>query len=127
VKLAESLMTPGAHRDRLTNLCFVGQDEDDSVGLMENAFLAMYDIKSLERKLMRAAKEGKVARKGLLMDRLTQALEADVLTQEEVDKIVAADKLRYKAIQVDHFSHDMSEVRTHETSKKSKTKLDSVA
>ncbi|KOO16410.1 acyl-CoA dehydrogenase [Vibrio xuii] len=127
VKLAESLMTPGAHRDRLTNLCFVGQDEDDSVGLMENAFLAMYDIKSLERKLMRAAKEGKVARKGLLMDRLAQALEADVLTQEEVDKIVAADKLRYKAIQVDHFSHDMSEVRTHETLKKSKAKLDSVA
>ncbi|TFH92823.1 acyl-CoA dehydrogenase [Vibrio ouci] len=127
VKLAESLMTPGAHRDRLTNLCFVGKDENDSVGLMENAFLAMYDIKSLERKLMRAAKEGKVARKGLLMDRLAQALEADVLTQEEVDKIVAADKLRYKAIQVDHFSHDMSEVRTHETSKKSKAKLDSVA
>jgi len=127
VKLAESLMTPGAHRDRLTHLCFVGQDENDSVGLMENAFLAMYDIKSLERKLMRAAKEGKVARKGLLMDRLAQALEADVLTQEEVDKIVAADKLRYKAIQVDHFSHDMSEVRTHETSKKSKAKLDSVA
>ncbi|EEX91929.1 acyl-CoA dehydrogenase [Vibrio orientalis CIP 102891 = ATCC 33934] len=127
VKLAESLMTPGAHRDRLTNLCFVGQDENDSVGLMENAFLAMYDIKSLERKIMRAAKEGKVARKGLLMDRLAQALEADVLTQEEVDKIVAADKLRYKAIQVDHFSHDMSEVRTHETSKKSKAKLDSVA
>ncbi|WP_394127329.1 acyl-CoA dehydrogenase [Vibrio hepatarius] len=127
VKLAESLMTPGAHRDRLTHLCFAGQDENDSVGLMENAFLAMYDIKSLERKLMRAAKEGKVARKGLLMDRLAQALEADVLTQEEVDKIVAADKLRYKAIQVDHFSHDMSEVRTHETSKKSKAKLDSVA
>ncbi|RTZ15663.1 acyl-CoA dehydrogenase [Vibrio aquaticus] len=127
VKLAESLMTPGAHRDRLTNLCFVGKDENDSVGLMENAFLAMYDIKSLERKMMRAAKEGKVARKGLLKDRLAQALEANVLTQEEVDQIVAADKLRYKAIQVDHFSHDFSEVRTQETQKKSAAKLDSVA
>ncbi|MFM2589532.1 acyl-CoA dehydrogenase [Vibrio sp. TBV020] len=127
VKLAESLMTPGAHRDRLTHLCFVGQDENDSVGLMENAFLAMYDIKSLERKMMRAAKEGKVARKGLLKDRLAQALEANVLTQDEVDQIVAADKLRYKAIQVDHFSHDFSEVRTHDTQKKSPAKLDSVA
>ncbi|NOH79529.1 acyl-CoA dehydrogenase [Vibrio sp. RE86] len=127
VKLAESLMTPGAHRDRLTHLCFVGKDENDSVGLMENAFLAMYDIKSLERKMMRAAKEGKVARKGLLADRLAQALEADILTQEEVDKIVAADKLRYKAIQVDHFSHDFSEVRTHGESSKAPAKLDSVA
>ena len=127
VKLAESLMTPGAHRDRLTHLCYIGSDENDSVGLMENAFLAMYGVKSLERKLMRAAKEGKVARKGLLKDRLAQALEANVLTQEEVDQIVEADKLRYKAIQVDHFSHDFSEVRTHGEQKKPKTKLDSVA
>ncbi|EGA70268.1 acyl-CoA dehydrogenase [Vibrio sinaloensis DSM 21326] len=127
VKLAESLMTPGAHRDRLTHLCYVGKDENDSVGLMENAFLAMYGVKALERKLMRAAKEGKVARKGLLKDRLAQALAADVLTQEEVDQIVAADKLRYKAIQVDHFSHDFSEVRTHGEIKKAKAKLDSAA
>lgn len=127
VKLAESLMTPGAHRDRLTHLCYIGKDENDSVGLMENAFLAMYGVKGLERKLMRAAKEGKVARKGLLKDRLAQALEADVLSQEEVDQILAADQLRYKAIQVDHFSHDFSEVRTHGEQKKSKAKLNSAA
>ncbi|KJY83193.1 acyl-CoA dehydrogenase [Vibrio galatheae] len=127
VKLAESLMTPGAQRDRLTNLCYVGKDDNDSVGLMEEAFLAMYGIKGLERKLMRAAKEGKVARKGLLTDRLAQALAADVLTQEEVDQIIAADKLRYKAIQVDHFSHDFSEVRTNGTPKKGKAKLNSAA
>lgn len=125
LNIAESLMTPGAHRDRLTHLCYIGKDEDDSVGLMENAFLAMYGIKSLERKLMTAAKEGKVARKGLLKDRLAQALEANVLTQEEVDKILKAEALRYKAIQVDHFSHDFSEVRTHD--QEVKRKLDSVA
>ncbi|MCG9596803.1 acyl-CoA dehydrogenase [Vibrio sp. Isolate25] len=125
VKLAESLMTPGAHRDRLTHLCYIGKEEDDSVGLMENAFLAMYGVKSLERKLMRAAKEGKVARKGLLKDRLAQALEANVLTQDEVDQIVAADALRYQAIQVDDFSHDFSEVRTGQAPVK--PKLDSVA
>lgn len=79
---------------------------------MENAFLAMYDVKPLERKLMKAAKDGKVARKGLLPDRLQQALDAGVLTEQEVEKITAADQLRYKAIQVDHFSHDFSEVRT---------------
>ncbi|USD42174.1 acyl-CoA dehydrogenase [Vibrio sp. SCSIO 43135] len=124
VKLAESLMTPGAHRDRLTHLCYVGKDEDDSVGLMEQAFLAMYGIKSIERKMFKAAKEGKVARKGPLTDRLQQALDADVISQEEVDKVLAADKLRYKAIQVDHFSHDFSEVRTHG---KKKAKLNSAA
>ncbi len=111
-RIAEAIMTPGAQRDRLTHLCYVGKADDDNIGLMENAFLAMYDIKPLERKLIKGVKDGKVARKGLLDDRLQQALEADVLTQEEVDKIKAADKLRYKAIQVDHFSHDLSELRT---------------
>ncbi|MDG2744424.1 acyl-CoA dehydrogenase domain-containing protein, partial [Vibrio parahaemolyticus] len=81
VNLAEAMMTPGAQRDRLTHLCYIGKSEDDSVGLMENAFLAMYDIKPLERKLMKAAKDGKVARKGLLHDRLQQAFEAGVLTE----------------------------------------------
>ncbi len=38
VKLAESLMTPGAHRDRLTALSYIGKGEDDSVGLMEKRF-----------------------------------------------------------------------------------------
>ncbi|MDF5446728.1 DUF1974 domain-containing protein, partial [Vibrio parahaemolyticus] len=117
VNLAEAMMTPGAQRDRLTHLCYIGKSEDDSVGLMENAFLAMYDIKPLERKLMKAAKDGKVARKGLLHDRLQQAFEAGVLTEQEIDQIMAADKLRYKAIQVDHFSHDFSEVRTHSPKK----------
>ncbi|EKO3926007.1 acyl-CoA dehydrogenase [Vibrio metschnikovii] len=113
VKIAESLMTPGAHRDRLTHLCYIGKDEDDSVGLMEKAFLAMYSVKGLERQMNKAVKEGKVARKGPLTERLAQAKAAGVLTENEVEAILAADKLRSKAIQVDHFSHDLSEVRTH--------------
>ncbi|EKO3891690.1 acyl-CoA dehydrogenase [Vibrio metschnikovii] len=113
VKIAESLMTPGAHRDRLTHLCYIGKDEDDSVGLMESAFLAMYSVKGLERQMNKAVKEGKVARKGPLTERLAQAKAAGVLTDNEVEAILAADKLRSKAIQVDHFSHDLSEVRTH--------------
>lgn len=124
LKLAKSMMVPGAHRDRLTHLCYIGSDADDKIGLMENAFLAMYDIRDLEKKLFKGVKEGKVAKKGLLQDRLVQAVEADVLTQDEVTKILEADALRYKAIQVDHFSHDFAEVRTHS---ENKPKLNSVA
>lgn len=113
VNIAESLMTPGAHRDRLTHLCYIGKDENDSVGLIENTFLAMYSIKGLERQMNKAVKEGKVDRKGSLEVRLEQAKAAGVLTADEIESILAADKLRYKAVQVDHFSTDMSEVRTH--------------
>jgi alkylation response protein AidB-like acyl-CoA dehydrogenase len=124
VKIAESLMTPGAHRDRLTHLCYVGKKEDDAVGLIERAFIKMYEIRGLERKLIKGVKDGKVARKGPLHERLQQALEANVMTQKEVDQINDAEALRIKAVQVDHFSHDFSEVRTH---KQSEPKLNSVA
>jgi hypothetical protein len=122
--IAKSLMVPGRDRDRLTELCYIGKGDDDNVGLIENAFLAMYGIRDLEKKLFNGVKAGKVARKGLLEERLQQALDADVLTSEEVEKIKEADALRYKAIQVDHFSHDFSEVLTN---KVTKAKLNSVA
>ncbi len=122
--VAESLMVPGAHRDRLTHLCYIGEGESDSVGLMEKAFLALFSVQGLEKKLRQGVKEGKVARKGLLADRLIQAKETGVLTAEEIDAILAAEKLRYKAIQVDHFSHDFSEVLTNQSVK---PKLNNVA
>ncbi len=122
--VAKSIMTPGAHRDRLTHLCYIGEGEDDSVGLMERAFVTLYSVHGLERKLLRGIKEGKVARKAALADKLLQAKENGVLTSEEVDSILQAEKLRYKAIQVDHFSHDFSQVLTNQTAK---PKLNNVA
>ncbi|WED22992.1 acyl-CoA dehydrogenase [Vibrio sp. JC009] len=116
VRIAESMMTPGAQRNRLTHLCYVSNRESDPVGLMESAFIKMHEVKGLERKLVQAAKDGKVVRKGLLADRLQQALEAGVLTEQEVAKIQAAEALRIKAVQVDHFSHDFSEVLTNKSS-----------
>lgn len=115
--IAKSLMTPGAHRDRLTHLCYIGSEDDDSVGLMEKAFVTLYGVQGLERKLNQGVKDGKVARKGLLVERLQQAQSAGVLSGDEVEAILAADKLRYKAIQVDHFSHDFEQVLTHTSGK----------
>lgn len=124
LQISDSLMTPGAHRDRLTHLCYVGKDDSDSVGLVEQAFQAMYGIRALERKMFKGIKSGKVDKKAPLETRLSQALEADILTSEEVDKVLVAEKLRSQAIQVDHFSHDFSEVKTQQVSK---PKLNSVA
>ncbi len=124
LNISKSLMVPGAQRDRLTSLCYVGKADKDPVGLIEEAFLAMYSVRDLEGKIFAAIKEGKIDKKALLVDKLTQALEQNILDQDEVDQILEADALRYKAIQVDHFSHDMSEVLTNEVSK---PKLNNVA
>lgn len=112
-KLAESLMTPGSHRNRLTQLCYIGDKPDDPVGLVEQAFTSMYAVRGLERKLTQASKEGKVIPKGPLSIRLKQAQEAGVLSKEEVSKVNRAEALRIRAIQVDHFSHDFSAVLTN--------------
>ncbi|MDF2185870.1 acyl-CoA dehydrogenase [Grimontia hollisae] len=102
-QIADLMMTPGAHRERLTHLCYVGDKADDPVGIMERAFEAMVSVKPLEKKMAVAAKAKQIPAKGLLADRLAAALEQNVLTQEEVDKVKHADALRYDAIQVDNF------------------------
>ncbi|MGR5091938.1 acyl-CoA dehydrogenase [Vibrio maritimus] len=120
LRIANKLMVPGEMRDRLTHLCYVGAAEDDNVGLMDRAFIAMYGVRDLEKKLLAGVKAGKVARKGVLTERLDQALQENVLSQEEVDKILEADALRYQAIQVDHFSHDMKTTLTGSIAQESK-------
>lgn len=120
LRIANKLMVPGEMRDRLTHLCYVGAAEGDNVGLMDRAFVAMYGVRDLEKKLLAGVKAGKVARKGLLADRLAQALKENILSQEEVDKILEADALRYRAIQVDHFSHDMKTTLTNGDPQKQK-------
>jgi alkylation response protein AidB-like acyl-CoA dehydrogenase len=117
LKVAELMMVPGEQRDRLTNLCFFEAKQTDSVGLMELAFEAMYSIRDLEKKLFKAVRDKKIAKVLPLYEKLDAALEQGIFTEQEVQKIKQADELRYKAIQVDHFSHDFSETLTNEPSK----------
>ncbi|PJC88291.1 acyl-CoA dehydrogenase [Vibrio sp. HA2012] len=112
IQLAETLMMPGAHRERLTCLCYVGESETDAVGLVERAFQSLYAIRPLERKLRQAEKAGRIPSGGMDEPRLRQAQASGILTATEVEAILNAEKLRTMAIQVDHFSKDFSEVLT---------------
>lgn len=99
-----AMMTPGEFRDRLTALCYVGKDEADPVGLMERAFQAMVSVQPIEKKLVQAQKEGRLPRKLALPELVAAALSQSILGKEEADKLLAADALRYEAIQVDNFA-----------------------
>ncbi|WP_261835653.1 acyl-CoA dehydrogenase [Vibrio ishigakensis] len=112
MQVAELLMTPGEQRDRLTDLCYVGSKDGDAVGIMERAFVAMHEVKPLEKKVNLAIKEGKVEKKASLLDKLNACKQQGILSQAEVNQVLEADKLRYRAIQVDHFSHDLTQVLT---------------
>jgi acyl-CoA dehydrogenase len=113
LKVAEQLMTPGAHRDRLTHLCHIGSKEDDAVAIMENAFQAMVAIQPIEKRIATEVRNGKIEKKASLNDKLQQAKQLGLVTEAEIEQVLHADELRYAAIQVDHFSHDFSEVLTH--------------
>jgi hypothetical protein len=104
VKIAELLMTPGAHRERLTHMCYVGEKDSDPVAIMERAFIAMHGVKDIERKLAKATKSGEIPRKVSLTEKLQIALSAGIVTDQDVEKMHNADQLRQKAIQVDHFA-----------------------
>ncbi|BAX52695.1 Acyl-coenzyme A dehydrogenase [Photobacterium damselae subsp. piscicida] len=103
IEIAKLLMKPGAHRERLTHLCYIGQKEDDAVGLLERAFVALYEVKGIEKKLAKAIRSGAIPRKASLSDKLQIALDEGIITEQERDKIDNAEQLRKKAIQVDHF------------------------
>ncbi|USD64160.1 acyl-CoA dehydrogenase [Vibrio sp. SCSIO 43136] len=123
IEISKRLMVPGAERDRLTKLCYVGKDNSDPIGLMENAFIALYNIRDLEKKMIQGIRDRKVDKKAPLQTRLEQCLEAGLLTEDEVKQVQEAEALRYKAIQVDHFSHDFSETLTDKVSKPALTSV----
>ena len=103
LSIAALLMSPGVARERLTHLCYVGNKDDDPVAIMERAFIALHEVKPLERKLMQATRNGEIPREASLIKKLQLALDAGVITEDERKKIENAEQLRQKAIQVDHF------------------------
>ena len=64
----------------------------------------MVAVQPIEKKLVQAQKEGKLPRKMALPELVAAALSQSILGKEEADKLLAADALRYEAIQVDNFA-----------------------
>lgn len=102
-QICEALSKPNTLRDRLTHLCYMGKDEDDATGLMENAFVAMYNAQPLLKKIAQAQKAGQLPRKQPLLDSINQALAASILTEQEAASLRKMNQLRFKAISVDSF------------------------
>lgn len=102
-QICEALSKPNTLRDRLTHLCYVGKDEDDATGLMENAFVAMYNAQPLLKKIAQAQKAGQLPRKQPLLDSINQALAANILSESEAASLRKMNQLRFKAISVDSF------------------------
>jgi acyl-CoA dehydrogenase len=102
-KLSEMMMKPSTFRDRLSRYCFVGKESDDPTGRMENAFLMMWEVEPLLKKMHDAEKQGLIPRHALKKDYFTNAVKAEVLTLDEKVKLEKFEAMRLDAMQVDDF------------------------
>jgi alkylation response protein AidB-like acyl-CoA dehydrogenase len=102
--ICKSLLKPGGARDRISYLCYLGEGDDDPTSTVESAFLAMLNCREIEVKITSAQKSGKLPKRTPLANLIELALQLELITEQEADKIKVADQLRQRAISVDSFS-----------------------
>ncbi|WP_016954919.1 acyl-CoA dehydrogenase [Catenovulum agarivorans] len=103
-QVCRSLLKTGDTRDRITNLCYMGKDENDAIGVVEAAFVAMHQCQAIELKIHGAQKSGKLPKRVPFDEVIAKAQEQGLITEVEAQQILRADELRKKAIAVDSFS-----------------------
>lgn len=104
--IAESMMQPGATRERHTFLCYWQADADDMIGHMELAFTQMHALQDVYKVLRKAQKQGVIGA-DLNGEGLAQAaLQAELIDAEQAQALSACETLRMRAIGVDSFAFD---------------------
>jgi acyl-CoA dehydrogenase len=105
-KIARLMQTAGDQRDRLTNDIHVPKDSNtDHFALLEETFKSIADVAPISKKVMKAVRSGKLARKknDSLFD---DAVTATVITSAERDQLLKVEQMRRDVIQVDDYSQD---------------------
>ncbi len=125
-QVAQILITPCAARDRLTAGAYVPKDENDVIGRLDAAMLAVIKADPLEAKIRKAAKEGKLPQR-TLADRRASAVQQGIITQEELDHLVYTDRLRRDVIKVDDFPRELGRDHREETWQQDSRKKAAVA
>jgi acyl-CoA dehydrogenase len=106
--VAKLMMEPGEARSRLTRYAFAEAIDTCPLGRLESAFRAICEVEPLEKSVSDAVKKGKITSLSIL-EQIQEALQYNVLTQEEAIQLTNAETARQRAIAVDDF--DDSELR----------------
>jgi acyl-CoA dehydrogenase len=106
-KVAAILITPGSARDRLTQGAYIPRDENDVVGRLEFAMEATIKADPIEAKMRAAAKQGQLHQRDI-RERRVAAVAQGIITQDEMNHLEYADRLRHDVVMVDDHEHDLS-------------------
>lgn len=90
-------------RERLLSLTYAKADKDDVVGRLVAAFNASLEVKPLEAKLKQGIKAGDIPRKQPLQQQLTIAVDINLLTAKEAERLKQVYQQVLDAMEVDVF------------------------
>jgi acyl-CoA dehydrogenase len=107
-KVAQLLLVPSDTRDRLTHGVYRSETSSHPICFMERALPQVIQAEPLERKLLKALKQGEI--KGITWDeQVRNAIEKHVLSKEEAEILVRVREFVAEIIAVDDF--DVEELR----------------
>jgi acyl-CoA dehydrogenase len=113
-KVAQLLLSPSDTRNRLTQGVYLSATSNHPICFMERALPQVIQAEPLERKLLKALKQGEV--KGITWeDQVREAVARHILSKEEADILVHVRELVAEIIAVDDF--DVEELRLGRSSK----------
>ena len=101
-KVAQLLLSPSDTRDRLTDGVYKSAKTGHPIGMMEEALPQVIHAEPLERKFLKALKQGEIA--GITWDeQIRDAIAKSVFSAEEADILVRVRNLVMEIIAVDEF------------------------
>ncbi len=95
-------MRNNSYRDRIKKRLYLSGDSSQPLDRVENAFQKVLACSELYKRLSAAIKSKKLPKKAL-ENLLDEALEKEVISEEEFNKLQEAEAARFDALQVDEF------------------------
>ena len=117
VKVAQLLLSPTESRARLTEGVYVTDVKGNMMSLIEDALIKSIAAEPIE-KVIKSAVKDRVLRGGTIDDQAKEAYEQKMISQEQLDIVLEAEKARHKVISVDDFAPEELERHPHKSSTK---------
>jgi acyl-CoA dehydrogenase len=96
--------------DRLSDGVYVSDDKNDATGRIDHAFKLVLRTSEIQRKIRGAYKVGHISSRD--RDAFSEAMEKNIITEDEYKLVVEADEAIQNAIKVDEFSFSGWEIET---------------
>ena len=104
------MLKPSELRDRLTQHCYISDQENDLSYRLEKALTQVSDVDPLFKKLHKAVQQGNIPKWADFDERVKDAFEKNILTANEVVLLKEYEILRKEIVKVNEFSFQLDQV-----------------